>query len=138
MVERQEGNQVKLYGFSGTGNFNEETAKTYSDCILFTSFPPVTGEIAMLFDFLEDTRKIQRYDHLLVSPYCARDALISMINIEIENAKKGLKAHIHLKLNSLIDRQMVYKLYEASQNGVEIKLIVRGICSLVMGVGGSE
>jgi polyphosphate kinase len=136
VIERQEEGRLKKYGFISTGNFNESTARIYSDYTLFTANQPILKEINKVFDFFEVNYKINRYKHLLVSPHYTRSALIKLIQTEIENAAAGNPSGIRLKLNSLSDYTMIDRLYDASRAGVKIKLIVRGICCLVPGIEG--
>lgn len=136
LVRREENGGSTLYGYLSTGNFHEETARIYSDFGLFTSDRHLTNEIARLFAFLETVKVLQPFEHLLVGQFNLRSKLIEFIDREIANAKEGKKAEMILKMNSLQDREMVEKLYEASQAGVKIQLIIRGICSLVPGIKG--
>lgn len=136
VIEREEGGKIKRYGFISTGNFNESTARLYTDYTLFTANPDILREVVKVFTFFETNYKIARYKHLIISPHYTRAALVKLIDNEIESAKQGTEAYIDLKLNSLSDFKMIDKLYEASQAGVQIKLIVRGICCLIPGVQG--
>lgn len=136
LVERMEENKTRRYALVSTGNFNESTARIYTDYTLFTSNQKICKEINKVFDFFEVNYKIKKYNHLIVSPHYARNVLYALIYTEIENKKKGKSSKIRLKLNSLSDFKMIDKLYEASRAGVEIKLIVRGICCLIPGVEG--
>ncbi len=137
LIRRMENGKPKLYAFLSTGNFHEVTAKVYSDLGLFTANNEICGELAKVFSILE-TRKIPQSDfkHLLVGQFNLRSELADLIKYEIEAAKAGRRAEIILKLNSLQDRDMIDLLYKASQHGVRIKLIIRGICCLVPGVKG--
>lgn len=130
VIDRLENGKVKKYGFISTGNFNEITAKVYTDYTLFTSHQGILKDIKKVFDFFEVNYKIKKYKHLIVSPHYSRDRFIELINQEIKNQKAGLKSRIRLKMNSFSDYKMIEKLYEASQAGVKIDLIVRGICCL--------
>lgn len=136
VIEREEKGKLIKYGFLSTGNLNESTSRIYSDYTLFTGNQELLKEINKVFDFFEINYKVSRYKHLLVSPHYTRTALIKLITTEIENAQKGKPAGIKLKLNSLSDFTLIDKLYEASQEGVKIQLIVRGICSLIPGIPG--
>ncbi|WP_424494024.1 polyphosphate kinase 1 [Salinimicrobium sp. GXAS 041] len=136
VIERQEQGKLKKYGFVSTGNFNESTARIYSDYTLFTADQGLLKEVNKVFDFFEVNYKINRYKHLIVSPHYTRSALTKLITTEIENAAVGKPSGIRLKLNSLSDYEMIDKLYEASRAGVKIKLIVRGICCLIPGIKG--
>ncbi len=137
LIARRENDQIQLYSYLSTGNFHEGTAKIYSDFGLFTADTRLTREVGRVFSFLE-TVKVpkQKFQHLLVGQFNLRIKLVAKIDREIQNAKKGKPAKIILKLNSLQDKNMIIKLYEASQAGVKIKLIIRGICSLIPGVKG--
>ncbi|MBN8695331.1 MAG: polyphosphate kinase 1 [Bacteroidetes bacterium] len=135
-ITRKEGGKNKLYAHIGTGNFNEDTSKVYTDHSLLTADTRITEEVEKVFGFYEDNFKTGSYKHLLVSPFFMRKRLIQLIDQEIKNAKSKKPAYIILKLNNLVDAVMIKKLYEASASGVKIKLIVRGICSLVAGVKG--
>ncbi len=134
LITREEGTGTVMYGHIGTGNFNEDTAKLYCDCTLLTSDKRITGEMTKVFNFYSNNFKIGNYEHLLVSPFFMRKKLIKFINKEIKNAGEGKEAYITLKLNSLVDSELVKKLYQASDAGVKVKLIIRSNCSLVPGV----
>lgn len=136
VVEREEGNHIKRYGFISTGNFNEATARIYTDYTLFTAHDGILRELIKVFDFFDTTYKIQKYKHLVVSPHYTSAVFKRLINKEIQNAKAGKEAFIKIKMNSFTSYDMVDKLYEASRAGVKIQLIVRGICCLVPGVKG--
>ncbi|MFQ5446822.1 MAG: polyphosphate kinase 1 [Saprospiraceae bacterium] len=137
LVRRQEDEGVRYYSYLSTGNFHEGTAKIYCDFGLFTADDRLTGEVTRLFDFLEtNNRPLSVFQHLFVGQFNLRSNLEHLIDREIKNAKKGKPAEIILKLNSIQDRKMIAHLYRASQAGVRIKMIVRGICSLVPGVPG--
>ena len=131
LIERRENNNKKFYGFISTGNFNESTAKVYTDYTLFTANQSILKDVSKVFEFLKVNYKIQKYKHLIVSPHYTSSILFSMIDHEIENSKKGKKSVIILKLNSLTSYKFVDKLYEANNSGVKIKLIIRGICCLI-------
>lgn len=132
LIERKD----KLYAYLSTGNFNEKTAKIYTDFGFFTSDENLTSEISQVFNYLKGELKEYKYKHLLVAPFNMRKKLVKMINNEIKMAKKGGRAEIILKINSLQDQKMMEKLYEASNAGVKIRIIVRGICCLIPGVKG--
>lgn len=136
LITRKEGKKQSRYAIVGTGNFNESTAKIYSDHALFTANKAITREVAHVFEFLNDHYKTHSYKHLFVSPFCMRKKIQKLIKNEIKNAKGGKEAYIYLKLNNLVDPRLIGKLYEASQAGVQIKMVIRGICSLVAGVEG--
>ena len=131
LVSRLENEQKVYYGYFSTGNFNEKTAMIYSDYGLFTKDERLTKEARKVFDILTKKKEKENFEHLLVAPFNLRSALEELIDMEIENAKAGKKAYIILKINSLEDRKMIKLLYKASQAGVKISLIIRGICSLI-------
>ncbi len=136
LIEREEGDEVKRYGFVSTGNFNESTARIYTDYTLFTAHVPILKELNKVFDFFETTYKINKYKHLIVSPHYTKSTFTKLIDNEIANAIVGKQAYIKIKMNSFTSYKMVDKLYEASRAGVKIQLIIRGICCLVPGVKG--
>ncbi len=139
VVMRQENGQSRSYAYLGTGNFNEDTARIYSDFSLFTADTRLTEEVEMLFKFLETSDKSiceQPFQHLLVGQFNLRSGLVAKIDREIANAKAGKKASMILKMNSLEDRDMAEKIYEASAAGVEVQIIARGICSIVPNIKG--
>ena len=136
VIDREEGDLIKRYGFISTGNFNESTAKIYTDYTLFTSDSAILKEIKIVFDFFETTYKIYKYKHLVVSPHYTKNLFKKFIDNEIESAKLGRYACIKIKMNSFTSYEMVDKLYEASNAGVKIQLIIRGVCCLIPGVDG--
>jgi polyphosphate kinase len=136
VIERNENGKTKRYGFISTGNFNESTAKVYTDVTLFTSHQQILKDITKVFEFFDINYRIQRYKHLIVSPHYTRSRFYKLIDREILHALAGRKTYIKLKMNSLSDFAMIDKLYEASNAGVKIQLQVRGICSLIPGVKG--
>ena len=131
VIERIEKNKKKLYGFISTGNFNETTARIYSDFTLFTSNDKILVEVNKVFSFLQVNNTNTDYKHLIVSPNHTSNKLFELIDNEISNAKKGIDSKIILKLNSFTSYKFVDKLYQASQQGVKIKLLIRGICCLI-------
>jgi len=135
-IERREEKGIRYYSHIGTGNFNEKTARLYTDFSLLSSDQTVGRDVAAVFEFLKFNYRLPKYETLLVSPHSSRSGLIERIDREIRNAKQGYRAMMTLKCNNLVDRQLTMKLYEASQAGVEIRLIVRGMCSLLPGVRG--
>jgi polyphosphate kinase len=136
LISRKEEGKVINYAQIGTGNFNEQTAKVYADHALLTSSKNIVREVEKLFAFYQDNYKTGHYKHLVVSPFNTRKKFVNMINDEIENAKKGKEAWILLKMNSLVDHEMISKLYEASDAGVKIKMVIRGVCALVPEIRG--
>jgi polyphosphate kinase len=136
VIERLEGKKVKRYGIVSTGNFNEATAKVYTDVTLFTAHQKILKDISKIFDFFDTNYRVHRYKHLIVSPHYTRGRFHKLIDREISHALAGRKTYMKLKMNSLSDIEMIDKLYEASCAGVKIQLEVRGICSLIPGVPG--
>ncbi len=135
MIRRFEDESFKEYCYLSTGNFHEGTAKIYSDFGFFTADTRITEEVKRLFKFLEKLElPTEPFEHLLVGQFNLFDELNELIDAEIKQAEKGKKALIILKLNSIQDPKMVKKLYKASNAGVEIRLIIRGICSVVPGI----
>jgi polyphosphate kinase len=136
VIEREEHHVLKRYGFISTGNFNESTARIYTDYTLFTAHEPILKELNKVFDFFETTFKITNYKHLIVSPHYTQEVFTKLIQKEIKKAHQGHEAFIRIKMNSFTSYKMVDKLYEASRAGVKIQLIIRGICCLIPGVKG--
>ncbi len=136
VIEREESEEIKRYGFISTGNFNESTARIYTDYTLFTAHEAILKELNKIFDFFETTYKINKYKHLVVSPHYTKSTFQKLIDNEIANAIVGKEAYIKIKMNSFTSYKMVDKLYEASRAGVKIQLIIRGTCCLVPGVKG--
>jgi len=136
VIERLEAGKLKRYSFISTGNFNETTARIYTDYTLFTASDKIGKEINKVFNFFEVNYQVKKYRHLIVSPHYTRNAFYHLIDNEIENHKKGLSSGMKLKMNSLSDYRMIDKLYMASKAGVKIQLIVRGICCLIPGIPG--
>ncbi|MCK4662964.1 MAG: polyphosphate kinase 1 [Bacteroidales bacterium] len=136
LINRKVEGITEHFVYIGTGNFQESTARIYSDQGLFTTDRRITTEVVKMFQFFKNNYKHYDYEHLIVSPYSTRKRFLMLIDKEIENAKSGKKAYAIIKLNSLVDVEMIKKLYEASCAGVKIKLIIRGVCSLMPGVPG--
>ena len=136
LIEKNVNGKKKRYGFISTGNFNEDTAKIYTDYTLLTSNQKILKEVNKVFNFLQVHYKLKKYKHLIVSPHYTHNTVVRMINQEIENHKAGLASGIRLKLNAITNFKMIEKLYEASCEGVPIQMIVRGICCLIPGVKG--
>lgn len=135
LVIRNEGGKDQLYSYLSTGNFHEDTAKIYSDFCFFTADNRLSREVARVFSYLENNLQPEKpFEYLLVGQFNLRESLIQLIDNEINEARAGRTASIILKMNSLQDPKMIKKLYEASQAGVKIKMIIRGICSLVPGL----
>ena len=136
LVERIQSGKLVRYGIISTGNFNESTAKVYTDVTLFTSHQQILKDVSKIFDFFDVNYRVHRYKHLIVSPHYMRSKFNKLIDREIANAEEGKVAFIKIKLNSLTDIQLIDKLYDASNSGVKIQLQIRGICSLIPGVKG--
>ena len=136
VIEREENKKLVRYGFISTGNFNESTAKIYTDFTLLTANSKILKDVNKVFNFFEVNYKIYRYKHIITSPHYTKSKLFSLIDKEIESAKNGKHAYIKLKMNSISSYKMIDKLYEASRAGVKIQMIVRGLCCLVPGVKG--
>ena len=136
LVERIEKGKLVRYGIISTGNFNESTAKVYTDVTLFTSHQQILKDVSKIFEFFNVNYRVHRYKHLIVSPHYMRSKFNKLIEREISNAEEGKIAFIKIKLNSLTDIQLIDKLYDASNAGVKIQLQIRGICSLIPGVIG--
>ncbi|MBT7458731.1 MAG: polyphosphate kinase 1 [Flavobacteriaceae bacterium] len=136
IVHRLEGDKLKLYGIVSTGNFNESTAKLYTDYTLFTAYQPILKEVDKVFQFLDASYRINKYKHLVISPHKTASYFTSLIKSEIKNVESGKKGMIRLKMNSLTNYSMVESLYNASRSGVKIQLIIRGVCCLIPGVKG--
>lgn len=125
---------TERYAAVGTGNFNEDTARIYTDHLLLTTNKKITNEVFKAFNFFRVNYKKDNFYHLVLSPFFLRNKIVLLIENEIRNAKLGKKAYIHLKLNNLTDTEIINYLYEASDAGVKIKLIIRGMLSLVPGI----
>ena len=137
IVRRKEGKVSRLYAYMSSGNFHEDTARVYADFGLFTARRQLTVEAARVFSYLETKKKPRtKFNHLLVGQFNLRPELERLIDFEIAEAKKGKPSGIMIKVNSLQDRAMVERLYKASQAGVQIKIIARGICCLIPGIRG--
>lgn len=138
MVVRRERGKRMRYCYLGTGNFNEKTARIYVDEALLTADPRLTKEVERVFKYLNGKNKTPSFEHLLVAPFTMRKRFNEMIEKEIAEAKAGRQAEMVLKMNSLEDEKMIARLYVASQAGVKIRIIVRGICRLVPGIPGQS
>ena len=135
ITRREKGNKV-YYGCIGTGNLHEKTARIYTDAMLLTCNQAITKEARQIFSFFDKNYSVPKLQQLLVAPFNLRSKLTTLINREIKHAKAGKPAEIFLKLNNLVDEDVIEKLYQASKAGVKIRLIIRGICSLVPGIAG--
>jgi polyphosphate kinase len=136
LVVRREPQGLKLYAHLGTGNYNPKTAKSYTDLSFFTSREDITQEVAEVFNALTGFAREPKFNKLWVAPFNLHSNVQKHIEQEITNARNGLESRIIVKVNSLIDKPTIDNLYRASQAGVQIDLIVRGICGLVPGVEG--
>ena len=136
LVTRKVKGSKSIYANVSTGNYNEATARIYSDHSLFTSDRFITAELNKVFDFMESNYKRGAYRKLFVSPFNTRQRFELLINEEIRNAEKGKDAWIIIKINNLTDPKMIRKLYQASKAGVKIRLMVRGMFSVIPGMKG--
>lgn len=136
LVTRKSEGQVEYYTQIGTGNYNEKTARLYTDLSLMTANVEIGVEAAKVFQALSMEETVDNVEHLLVAPRCLQSRILSMIDEEISYAKEGKEAYIGLKMNSLTDKKIIDKLIEASQAGVKIDMVIRGICCLIPGVKG--
>ena len=135
IMKKKDGN-VEYYTQIGTGNYNEKTARLYTDLSLMTADPKIGTEAARVFQALAMGETVEDMEHLLVAPRCLQNKVLAMIDEEIEHAKAGELAYIGLKMNSLTDKRIMSKLVEASCAGVYIDMVIRGICCLIPGVKG--
>jgi polyphosphate kinase len=133
LVVRQEGSRIRRYCHVGTGNYNPKTARLYEDLGVLTADPTVGADVADLFNSLTGYARQNSYHSLLVAPYGVRRGLMERIEAEIEHHRAGRPAGIRFKMNSLVDEQVIDALYRASQAGVPVRIVVRGICALVPG-----
>ncbi|MBV6485442.1 MAG: Polyphosphate kinase [Flavobacteriales bacterium] len=136
LITRKKGAKTTRYAHVGTGNFHEINAAIYCDTSLLTKDPKITEEVNKVFQLFKNSLERPTFKHLIVSPFNARRRLNLLIDNEIKNAKLGKPAYMLVKLNNLVDNEMIKKLYQASNAGVKIQLIIRGICSLVPGLKG--
>ncbi len=135
IMKKKDGN-VEYYTQIGTGNYNEKTARLYTDLSLMTADPKIGTEAARVFQALAMGETVENMEHLLVAPKCLQNKVLAMIDEEIEHARAGEQTYIGLKMNSLTDKRIMNKLVEASCEGVHIDMVVRGICCLIPGVKG--
>ena len=130
LVQRKEDKKMVSYAVIGTGNFNEDSAKIFSDNMLFTTHPGINKEVADIFNFFHKNYQHPKFNHLCVAPFKLRDSLLRLLAIEIKNAKAGKPAYFYLKVNNLVDDKMILKLYQAKEAGVDVRLNVRGMFSV--------
>lgn len=136
LITRKQDNKIEYITQIGTGNYNEKTARFYTDYSLMTSSVEIGMEAGEVFNELAMGQVVESTNHLLVAPKCLQNKILAMMDEEIERAKNGENAYIGAKINSLTDKSIIQKLIEASQAGVKIDLIVRGICCIVPGIEG--
>ncbi|MGF1715723.1 polyphosphate kinase 1 [Photobacterium chitinilyticum] len=136
LITRREGEKLVRYAHLGTGNFHENTARLYTDFSLMTCDDEITNEVRQVFEYIENPYRPVKFNHLIVSPRNSRSRLYDLIDREIAHAKQNLPSGITLKVNNLVDKGLINMLYQASSSGVAIKLIVRGMCSLIPGIKG--
>ncbi len=136
LVTRREGSKVRHFAALGTGNFNEDTAKIYTDHMLLTANEGITEEVFQLFEFFRNNYKVPRFRQLVVSPFHSRDQFMDMICSEREAALQGREAWINLRLNNLADDELILALCQASQSGVKVRLLVRSMNCLMPNIPG--
>lgn len=131
LILREEKGKIARYAFLGTGNLNEDTGKHYSDHCLFTTDRRLTREVDAVFDFLQDNYRVPSFKHLIIAPFTFRQRMVELVQTEIDNAQKGVKASIDLKLNNITDPDLIALLYNAAEAGVHVRLNVRGMYSVL-------
>ncbi|EGR0301248.1 polyphosphate kinase 1 [Vibrio parahaemolyticus] len=136
MISRRESDDIIRYAHIGTGNFHEKTARIYTDFSLLTADQEITNEVRNVFGYIENPYRPVKFNHLMVSPRNSRTQIYRLIDNEIANAKAGKKAGLTIKVNNLVDKGIVTRLYAASNAGVKINMIIRGMCALVPGIEG--
>jgi polyphosphate kinase len=138
LVVRQEKDGLRRYAHLGTGNYNPKTARIYTDFSLLTCDEEITADVGLLFNVLTGNLASPKFKHLLIAPFDLARRIVELIKAETANAKAGKPATIFAKVNSLVDPEVINALYEASQAGVRIELVVRGICCLKPGIAGKS
>ena len=136
LVVRQEGEVIRRYAHLGTGNYHPSTARLYTDLGFLTAREELTSDVATMFNILTGVSKFPGMKELLMAPYDLREGMLALIDREIEHAKQGRPAGIFVKMNALVEESMIEALYRASQAGVPVKLLIRGICCLRPGIPG--
>lgn len=136
LITRVKNDVIQRFAAVGTGNFNEETARIYTDHLLLTSDKKITNEVVKAFNFFVANYRKEKFYHLLLSPFYLRNKLLMLIENEIKNAKAGKSAYISVKINNFTDEEIIGKIYKAASAGVKVRLIVRGMLSLVPGAKG--
>ncbi|MDV6252800.1 polyphosphate kinase 1 [Vibrio sp. EA2] len=138
LISRREDDDIVRYAHIGTGNFHEKTARIYTDFALLTADQDLTTEVRNVFGYIENPYRPVKFNHLMVSPRNSRSQIYRLIDGEITNAKAGKKASLTIKINNLVDKGIVTRLYAASNAGVKVNMIIRGMCSLVPGIEGAS
>ena len=136
LIKRIKNGKMQKYACIGSGNFNEDNAKVYTDHLFMTSDTKITNEVTKIFSFLEKNYKRPNYYHLIVAPIYSRNRISRLINNEIQNAREGKKAYIHIKINNLVDKDIIQLLYKAGNEGVDVRLNIRGMFSMKTGLDG--
>ena len=136
LIVRKESDKLRKYVHLSTGNYNSSTARYYTDISILSENEKITGEVATLFNVITSFSKMPRFDHLSVAPTYLRDDVVKYIMREAAHAREGKEAYIFMKMNSLVDPDVILALYEASCAGVKVDLVIRGICCLKPGVAG--
>ena len=136
LITKKKNNKLENITQVGTGNYNEKTARLYTDLAVMTADPEIGQEASGVFTALAMGETVKESKHLLVAPNCLQNKILEMIDEEIDHAKKGERAYIGIKINSLTDKKIIDALIRASQAGVKIEMVVRGICCLIPGVKG--
>ena len=131
LIQRKSKGRLKNFSLISTGNFHENTAKIYGDTALFTSNEAIAGEVEKVFQIFDKPYMSYSFEHLLISPINLRQRIYDLIEEQVELKKLGGRGNIYIKINNLVDEEMIAKLTKAAENGVEIRLMVRGVCSLI-------